>query len=270
MQDKELTKVQHFISRFILRNFLTAGKFKFFDKRYKKFSDKNPKGSMYKEYFYEHDDFAPNEIEDLLATRENVYAPIIKKLLEGKALTLDEHMTLIEFRHVTYYRSSEFTGFHNYQKDRGEDSWMERWDWKSINGIFNSDDPEKDIKKSQLRAIKEVIEREDPIFKLSAYTPICFLFTTKGKKFMLGDNGSVGIGEEFTGMVVIVLSPTQAVAFPRINKAAEIMQKVGVKSNQSTIIYEDAPDEIVDIVNERVKRQSFEYYIDPNEGDSCA
>lgn len=260
------TKVQHFIPRFILKKFLenSASSFKFFNKINGKFSNKNPKGSMYKECFYEHNDFSPNEIEDLLAVRENYYAKVVEKLINKKLLTLEEHKILLEFRHTTYYRSNEFIGFHNYEKRRGENDWMERWDWKSLNGIYNSKDLEKDIKKSQLRSIKSVIDRKDPVYYISSLTPICFLFTSTGKKFMVSDSGSLCWGDEFDGMVVIVLSPIHAVMFPRIKKALVLMEKLGVNNKKSNVIYENADEELIDLINNKVLKSSFEYYINPN------
>lgn len=259
-------RIQHFIPRFILKKFLENGAFSFklFDKRYGKFSNKNPRGSMYKEYFYEHDDLGSNEIEDLLAGREGIYAPIIEKLINKVPITLEEHKTLLEFRHVTYYRSNEFIGFHNYQKRRGGNDWMQRLDWKSLNGIYNSDNYEKDIKKSQLRSIKAVIERKDPVYCMSSLTPICFLYTSKNKKFMVSDSGSLCWGDEFRGMVIIVLSPSHAVMFPRLKNAIKIMEKLKVNNQKSTVIYEDLSEEEVDDINTHVLRNSFEYYIDVN------
>ncbi len=261
---QNITRVQHFIPRFILRRFTNKqGKTNFVDKRYGS-KGKAPDGAMYKDFFYEHDDFNPNEIEDLLASRENIYAPIIEKILSYKTLTIDEHKILIEFRHTTYYRSNEFFGFHRFQKRRGENDWMERWDWKSINGLYSSDDWDKDIKKSQLRAIKSVISGDDAAYSVSLWTPICFLFTSKGKKFMVSDSGSLCRGDEMNGIVIIVLSPLHAIMFPRTIKAVELMEKLRVKNDQSTIIFEDISDKDVDIINKMVLEDSFEYYIDPN------
>jgi len=259
-----MKRVQHFIPRFILKNFLDKGFFKFFDKRYGKYSDKTPGGSMYKEYFYEHDDFELNEIEDLLARRENLYAPIIEKIINQIPLTLEEHKILIEFRHTTHYRSNEFIGFHRFQTSRGKDDWMQRLDWKMINGIYESNDWDKDIKRSQLKAIKSVVDGKDAAYSLSTYTPICFLFTSKDKKFMVSDSGSLCWGDEVDGMIIIVLSPIHALMFPRIKNAIKSMEELGVTNQQSTIKYKVADNEFVDFVNKKVLENSFEYYIDPN------
>ncbi|MFA7310022.1 MAG: DUF4238 domain-containing protein, partial [Candidatus Paceibacterota bacterium] len=151
MNKKQITRVQHFVPRFILKRFVASDRFNLFDKRYGKLYQKTPGRSMYKEYFYEHDNFNPNEVEDLIASRENLYAPIIEKLLAKEKLTLEEHKTLIEFRHITYYRSNEFIGFHTHRKDRGEGSTHQRLDWLRHNGIYSGGNREKDIKQSQLK-----------------------------------------------------------------------------------------------------------------------
>jgi hypothetical protein len=257
-------RIQHFIPQFILRKFLNDKSFKIINKKFNKSSNKGASNSMYKEYFYEHNDFSPNEIEDLLASREGFYASVIEKLINKTPLTLEEHKILLEFRHTTYYRSNEFIGFHNYKKRRGENDWMERWDWKSLNGIYNSKDFEKDIKKSQLRSIKSVIDRKDPVYYISSLTPICFLFTSENKKFMVSDSGSLCWGDEFDGMVIIVLSPIHAIMFPRIKNALSLMEKLGVNNEKSNVIYEKADDDLVDLVNDKVLKSSFEYYIDSN------
>ena len=262
---KNIKRVQHFIHQFILKKFLLPkGRFELFDKRYNKSLPKDPGGSMFKEYFYEHDDFNPNEIEDLLALRENFYAPVIEKIINKKPLTIEEHSVLLEFRHTTYYRSNEFIGFHNYEKRRSENDWIERWDWKSINGIYNSKDFEKDIKKSQLRSIKSVIDRTDPVYYISSLTPICFLFTSTGKKFMVSDSGSLCGGNEFDGMVAIVLSPNHVIVFPRVKNALKIIEKLGFNNKKSNIIHENADDKFVNLINNKVIENSFEYYINPN------
>ena len=255
---------QHFIPQFILRKFLKSTSFKLFDKKINKVLDKGASNSMFKKYFYEHKNFHPNEIEDLLAIRENYYAEVVEKLINKKPLTLAEHEILLEFRHTTYYRSNEFIGFHNYEKRRGENDWMERWDWKSLNGIYNSKDFKNDIKKSQLRSIKSVIDRKDPVYYISSLTPICFLFTSINEKFMVSDSGSLCWGDEFDGMVIIVLSPIHAVMFPRLKKALALMEKLGINNKKSNVIYEIADEELIDLINKKVLKSSFEYYINPN------
>ncbi len=219
---------------------------------------------MYKEYFYEHDDFNPNEVEDLLASREGIYAPIIEKIISRQELTLKEHRTLIEFRHITYYRSNEFIGFHTYKKNRGERSSDQRLDWLRINGIFGSDITDKNIKRSQLKAIQSVISKKDSAYQISSVTPICLVAIAKDRKFVIGDNGSISMGDEFEGMTVIVISPTHALAFPRASTALELMKKIGVTSQTSTIVRLEIDNDLVDTLNERIVDNAFEYYIDPN------
>lgn len=264
MPKKQLTRVQHFVPRFILKKFLDSGKFKFFDKRYKKFLSKNAKGSMYKEYFYEHDEFNPNELEDLLKSREDIYAPIIEKLIAKESLTLEEHKTLIEFRHITYYRSNEFIGFHTYKKDRGYGSAPQREDWRRINAIFDLGNIEKDIKKSQLRAIKDVINKKDSAYQLSSLVPICIVAIASDKKFGIGDNGSISIGEEFDGITIIVISPYNALIFPKTRSALEFMKVLKVSNQQSTVIYAKQSNTFVEAVNRCIFNRAFEYYVDPN------
>ena len=259
-----MKRVQHFIPRFILKRFLDKGSLTFFNKGHGKYSKKSSKGSMYKEYFYEHDDFNPNEIENLLAERENFYAPVIEKILNHESLTLEEHKILLEFRHTTYYRSNEFVAFHGFKKGRAQNDWMERLDRRTINGIYESENLDKDIKKSQLDAIKSVIARKDSAYSISALTPICFVFTSKNRKFMVSDSGSLYWGSEFDGMVVIVVDPLHAIMFPRLKQALEIMKNRQYTNKESNVIYENAPDDIVDMINDRVLKGSFEYYIDPN------
>ncbi|MBI4087848.1 DUF4238 domain-containing protein [Candidatus Kaiserbacteria bacterium] len=262
--NKQLTRVQHFIPRFILKRFLSSGDINFFDKRYKKFLSKTPKGSMYKEYFYEHDDFSPNEIEDLLASRENIYSPIIDKVLAGEKLTFDDYKILIEFRHITYYRSNEFMGFHTYKKDRGEGSSHQRLEWLRINGIYESKDVEKDIKRSQLKAIQNVISGQDAAYQMSIRTPLCFVLTSADTKFAIGDNGSISMGEEFEGFTVITISPSHAIAFPRTATAIELMKGMGISGQESTVEYQEIDNELVGLINKRVRDHAFEYYVDPN------
>lgn len=258
-----MKRVQHFIPKFILKKFISdKWKFKIFDKRDDRY--KSPSDTMYKERFYEHDDFKPNEIEDLLATRENFYAPVIEKLINKIPLNLEEHKILLEFRHTTYYRSNEFVNFHTYKNGRGNADWEQRHDWRSIMGIFNSKDLENDIKKSRLKAIQLVINGTDPVYEISLLTPLCFVFTSRCKKFIVSDSGSLCRGNEFDGMVIIVLSPIHAVMFPRLKTALEIMTKKGVSKNESTVIYEDATEELVDLINEMAIKSSSEYYIDPS------
>lgn len=219
---------------------------------------------MYGEYFYEHDDFNPNEIEDLLKTRETIYAPLVDKIISKGKLTLQEHETLIEFRHVTYYRSNEFVGFHTYKKDRGGGGSDQRSDWRRINGIFELGNLEEDIKRSQLRAIQDVINRKDAAYQMSALTPICIVYTASDRKFAIGDNGSISIGEEFDGVAVIVISPSHALIFPKARTALELMGKVGATNQVSTIEYREIDNDFVDIINRCVCERAFEYYIDPN------
>lgn len=219
---------------------------------------------MYKEYFYEHDNFKPNEVEDLLSSRENIYAPIIEKIISGEKLSLEEHKILIEFRHVTYYRSNEFIGFHTYQKDRGEGSSEQRLDWLRIKGIYDQKDFKKDIKRSQLKAIQDVINGKDAAYQMSTWTPICIVYVTKDRKFAIGDNGSISIGGESEGITVIVISPTHALVFPRTVTAIELMQKVGATNQESTIKYLEVGNDYVDSINNVIREHAFEYYIDPN------
>ncbi len=258
-----MKRVQHFIPRFILKKFISdKWKFKIFDKRDNRY--KSPSDTMYKEYFYEHDDFKPNEIEDLLATRENLYAQVIEKLINKIPLNLEEHKILLEFRHTTYYRSNEFVNFHTYKNGRGKADWEQRHDWRSIMGIFHSKDLENDIKKSRLKAIQAVIKRADPAYCVSLFTPVCFIFTSKGRKFIVSDSGSVCRGDEFDGMVIIVISPIHAIMFPKIKPALGVMTKKDVSKNESTVVYEDAAEDLVDLINEMAIKSSSEYYIDPN------
>ncbi|MFA5876840.1 MAG: DUF4238 domain-containing protein [Candidatus Paceibacterota bacterium] len=264
MFKKKLKRVQHFVPRFILKKFLTSSEFKLFDKRYKKFLSKTPGGSMYKEYFYEHDDFNVNEVEDLISSRENLYAPIIEKLISREKLTLAEHKTLIEFRHITYYRSNEFIGFHTYKKDRGEGSSHQRLDWLRINGIFSFKNHEKDIKKSQLKAIQNVINQQDSAYQLSSFTPICFVAISNDRKFAIGDNGSISMGDEFDGMAVIVISPSHLLAFPKTRTAVELMEKIGMTNQESKVVYLNIENDLVALINEKIIDRAFEYYIDPN------
>lgn len=259
-----MKKVQHFIPRFILKKFTNEGSFSFYNKIFGIFSKKVPSGSMYKEYFYEHDEFSPNEIEDLLASRESLYAPIIEKVIKHQQISLEEYKILTEFRHTTYYRSNEFVGFHTHRKARGENDWMARWDWRSLNFIYNPNDYDKDIKKSQLNAIQSVIDGKDAAYSLSLLTPICFVFTSKEQKFMISDSGSLCFGDEFEGYVIIVISPFYAIMFPRVNMAMKAMLKMGVDDKQVTVKYEEVDDDFVSFVNNKVLEKSFEYYIDPN------
>jgi len=219
---------------------------------------------MYKEYFYEHNDFNLNEVEDLIASREHLYAPIIEKLIARKELTLEEHKTLIEFRHITYYRSNEFIGFHTHRKDRGEGSSQQRLDWLRLNGIYGGGDREKDIKRSQLKAIQDVINRKDAAYRMSSLTPFCYAAAARDKKFAIGDNGSISMGEEFDGVTIIVISPDYALVFPKARTALEIMEKTGVTAEQSTVKYLQVGDEYVEPINRRILDRAFEYYIDPN------
>lgn len=193
----------------------------------------------------------------------------IRKIMDSKEISKEEFNILLEFRHVSYYRSNEVNGFYGFRTSRGPDDWMDRWDWRSLNGITGPD-YEKQHKLAQLKAIKSVIANDEGlgnvIRKLSRMTPICFVFTSKGKKFIIGDNGSLSLGGELDGVVIIVLSPDHALMFPKITKACEVMAKYGMKLNeeQHRIIYEDIDDEGVDVVNNKMIARSFEYYVDPN------
>lgn len=259
----ELKEDQHYISKFILKKFVNpkSKSFKVFDKKRSLYlsGPKYPPKTMMKKFFYEHSSFSLNEIEDLLASRETVYAPIIDKLIKGKVITKGEFRSLLEFRHVTYYRSSEFIAFLTYQKQRGENSWLQRADWRMINGITSSED---DAKRSQLSAIKRTIAGTEPILELSVMTPVCFVLKTSNKRFVIGDNGSISLGAELDGLIVIVVSPWVALMFPRTLKATEMMKQHTVKLYDCLLLFEDIKDDVVDLINKRTKEQAYAYWVE--------
>lgn len=255
---------QHYIPRFILRRFLSPTDFDVYYKKQDKWVVRGASNSMGKDLFYEHGSSEPNEIEDLLATREGKFGLVINKILDGKTLSQNEFSLLIEFRHLAYYRSNEFRGFHTFKKSRGISSWEQRSDWRMLNGIYAFDNPndfESAIKKSQLTAIKSVIDHSDVIFKLSMMAPVCFVFTSKSKKFMIGDSGSISFGGELDGITIIVISPSKALAFPKSLLAMEILANNGLNSGQGLLIHKDIGDDLVAIINSVVKDHSYEYYI---------
>lgn len=257
---------QHYIPKFILRKFTndkTHG-FRVFDKEIKRFLDgtQYPKKTMIQKLFYEHDKLRPNEVEDLLSKRETVYASLIQKFLDKETLNKQDVRVLMEFRHVTYYRSSEFIAFHNHKKDRGSNSWLQRADWRMINGIYDIKEYDSDIKLSQLNAIKRTIAGTEPILELSLMTPVCFVFESFDKNFIIGDSGSLSFGGEFDGIIIIVISPEYALMFPRMLKALEIMREFNKKIGDPLIIYETAPCDIVGMINERTKDQAYKYWVE--------
>lgn len=258
-----MTSIQHYIPRFLLDKFIDPDKknIKVFDKLLNTYlsGPKYPKRTMMKLFFYEHDSFSENEIEELLQKRESLYAPLIEKLIGGEKLSMKEYALLIEFRHITYYRSNEFIAFHNFQKNRGKNSWIQRWDWRSINGVSNN---KFDAKKSQLDAIKRVIAGTEPIVGISLSTPICFVIKSAGNKFIIGDNGSVSIGGELDGEAIIVVSPEFAIKFPKLASALQLMREIKVKSNENTVIYENADNDEVKLINDAIKEHAFQYWVE--------
>jgi len=258
-------KYQHLIPKFVLRLFLNTKSYQLYDVKSRTFITKGASNSMGKDHFYEHADYETNEIEDLLAERENKYAPLLKKIMTGETISEDEYRLLVEFRHVSYYRSNEFLDFHNFRKNRGDDSWIQRQDWRMINGVY-SPQTKADIQKTQLKAIQNVINGTDEAFLLSLMTPLCFLYRTRGLKFILSDTGSIGLGDDqFNGVVVIVISPSFALGFPRTTTAIGAIKELGLTSSRNHIIKSDAPDELVEIVNNASIQRSYEFYIDPNQ-----
>lgn len=258
-----MTSIQHYIPRFLLDKFADPVKknIKVFDKLHNSYLSgaKYPKKTMMKLLFYEHDSFSKNEIEELLQKRESLYAPLIEKLISGEKLSMNEYALLVEFRHITYYRSNEFIAFHNFQKNRGKNSWIQRWDWRSINGVSNS---KFDAKKSQLNAIKRVIAGTEPIVEISLSTPICFIFKSTENKFIIGDNGSVSAGGELNGVAIIVLSPECAIMFPKLANAAQLIKKYKVKANENKVIYENVGNDTVELVNDLTKEHAFQYWVE--------
>lgn len=273
-KSKYKTKLQHYIPRFLLRRFLSPKSFRIYNKETGTYSNKGASNSMVKSLFYEHDKFNPNEIENLLQKRETVYAPIIAKLIKGEEITIKEYDILLEFRHVSHYRSHEFFAFHTYQKRRGDSSYEQRHDWKSMHGLYgprSQEQLESDIKLSQLKAIKSVIANDEGwgniIRKVSGYTPICLVYESKGTKFIIGDSGSLTIGGELEGITWIVISPTKVLAFPRGSSAIKFIEhltKLNGKMKVPIIINYKLPEESVILLNEQLKHISFQYYVDPN------
>jgi hypothetical protein len=258
---------QHYIPKFLLKKFTDdkSKGFRVFDKTKESFLSgvKYPKKTMVEKLFYEHNSLKPNEVEDLLSKQETRYSVLINKIINGgDTLTRKDFRTLMEFRHVTHYRSSEFFAFHTHHKNRGDNSWLQRADWRSLNGIYNTDDYEGDMKKSQLNAIKRTIAGTETILKMSLLTPVCVVFELKDKRFVIGDSGSISMGGEFDGVVVIVISPQHALMFPRTLKALEVMKKFNIKNSDPLILYESAPDDVVDIINDRVKEQAYRYWVE--------
>jgi hypothetical protein len=112
-------KRQHYIPKVILKKFLeNKTYFNLYNKKYNKFEIKGVSNSMFNEYFYEHFEFPKNEVEDLLSEREKLYGELIEKIINKEKITLEDFNLLLEFRHVTYYRSNEFHGFHSYKKNK--------------------------------------------------------------------------------------------------------------------------------------------------------
>ena len=261
-----MTINQHYIPKFILNRFVDDPKnnrLRVFDKKKNCYLSGSctPKKSMVTKLFYEHNDFYPNEIEDLLSKRETKYSPVVTKLINSIPISKNEFNILLEFRHVMYYRSNEFMAFHSYQKNRDDNSWAQRLDWRNINGISSSKD---DTKKSQLKAIKRVIAGTDAILELSMMTPVCFVLHSHGKRFIIGDNGSLSMGSEFDGVVIIVLSPQYAIMFPRLLSAQKIMNELGLSQIEHKILYEEMNDQLVELVNSKTAELTYEYWVDPN------
>jgi hypothetical protein len=262
------TKNQHYISEFILRRFLNGTNFQLFDKTKNTFLTKGASNSMAKKWFYEHKSLPANKIEKLLAQRENLYKKVTEKLIKGEKLNNDDYTVLIEFRHVTYYRSNEFIGFHDFRKSHDDKDYLERGDWRSVNGFsfFKPLIPDE-LKQTQIRAIQSVIKGSDAAFSLSLMTKICFVYTSTNKKFFLGDSGSIGSGEdEFNGAVFLVISPHHLVGFPRTLTAAKILtkMKIGINNKNPIVLFLKVDDDLVDSLNLKIADTAFEYYIDPN------
>jgi hypothetical protein len=155
------------------------------------------------------------------------------------------------------------------KKTRGENSWIQRHEWNSINGIHNTSDTGKKIKKSQLKAIKSVIANDDDlgnvIRQLSSRTPLCFVFESKDGNFIIGDCGSISVGQdEFDGFIILIISPKHSLVFPRIKTAINIYEKSRYSPQKPTLLYEYVKSDFVEEINEIIKKQSYEYYIDIN------
>ena len=257
---------QHYIPKFILKKFTnnkTHG-FKVFDKKSQTYltGTKYPKKTMMGKLFYEHSKLQPNEVEDLLSKRESLYAPLIEKILNQEDLKRDDFRTLMEFRHVTHYRSIEFIAFHSHKKSRGKDSWLQRADWRMINGIYGVEEYESNIKLTQLNAIKRTIDGTEPILQMSMLTPVCFAFKSSEKKFIIGDSGSLSFGGELDGVIIIVVSPEWSLMFPRTLNAVEVIKRFKLKVGDPLLVYENAPEDIVDLINQRTKDQAYEYWVE--------
>lgn len=258
-----MKRSQHYLPRFILKKFidLKSKSFKVFDIKTNTYlsGPKYPPKTMTKALFYEHDSLKPNEIEDLLASRESIYAPIIDKILLRQSISKDEFAHLLEFRHVTYYRSNEFVAFHSFQTSRGENSWRQRWEWRSFNGSYETT---FDVKKSQVNAIKRTINGTEPILQLSLLTPVCIALQSSSKKFIIGDSGSLSMGDELKGVVIIVISPYVALLFPRPSAAVEMMKERHLKLSNPLLMYEDCDDELVETINKATRHQAFAHWVE--------
>ena len=128
-----------------------------------------------------------------------------------------------------------------------------------INGISNTKDS---AKKSQLNAIKRTISGIEPILELSLMTPVCFVFKTLDKRFVIGDNGSLSMGGELDGIIVIVVSPSVALMFPRTLKATEMMKQYSIKLYDCLLVFENIKDDLVDLINDKTKEQTFAYWVE--------
>jgi|GEM_PF-2236727 len=267
-KNKDVTKNQHYIPQFILRRFLNGTSFQLFDKTKNKFLPKGASNSMAKDWFYEHKSLPKNTIEKLLAQRENLYKKVTDKLIKGEKLNEKEYAVLVEFRHVTYYRSNEFIGFHDFRKSHGNEDYLARGDWRSVNGFsFFKPLTQDELKQTQIRAIQAVIKGNDAAFSLSLMIKICFVFKSSNKKFLLGDSGSLCLGEnEFNGMVFLVISPRHIIGFPRINTAAEMLAeaKIGINNKIPICSFPKVDDDLVGTLNSKIADAAYEYYVDPN------
>lgn len=267
-KNKNITKNQHYIPKFILKRFLNGTSFQLFDKTKSKFLPKGASNSMAKNWFYEHKSLPKNTIENLLAKRENLYKGVTEKLIKGEKLDQKEYSILVEFRHVTYYRSNEFIGFHDQRKNNSSEDYLARGDWRSINGFsFFKPLTQEELKQTQIRAVQSVIKGTDAAFSLSLMTKICFVYISTDKKFLLGDNGSLGLGEDqFNGMVFLVISPYHAVGFPRLLTATKILTENKTEINNKTPIirFPKVDNDLVDSLNSKIADAAFEYYVDPN------
>lgn len=272
---------QHYISKYILRNFTDEDNK--LPIKYVEYDAKNQKkgvsGWMYEEYFYEHEDYKENEIEKLLGKRETLYKGILDKILaKPTCLTIEEYDLLLEFRHVTYYRASEFRAFHNFKKTRSKDSdWRTRLDWNMLHGY--SLKKNDDMIKSQLDAIQSVIGNDDnignSIRKMSMLIPIYTLVdaTDSEIKFNISDCGSITFGGEFDGMTVVVISPDYAICFPRPLLAIELCTKILKRkpiigdwtvAPQINFTVEQLGEKFVENVNKAYKQNAYKYIVDSN------